>query len=665
MIGSLKSQSKGCAMAASTGGAAGGGFESPSLADQVAAVKRAFAGNFGREAQWLAAAPGRVNLIGEHTDYNAGFVFPLAIERYVVMAAAPGAEAAAIACASTARCWARRRNSRSSGSSPSAAIGRATSAERSPDAAERGLAPGPLDVLVDSNVPLGGGLSSSAALEVATATLVEAATGRTLDPVDKARLCQKAEHVYAGMPCGIMDQFSSALGAAGKLLLIDCRTETAELVPLDDPGVAVLVINSNVKHELTGSEYPERRASCEEAARLLGVAALRDVTSESLEAQQGKLEPLLYRRARHVVGENERTVAAAAALQARRLADGGQADVRQPRFAAGRLRSELPGARCAGGNRGGHRRRRRRDWLADDGRRVRRVNGVAGGQRPRAGDCRRDRRRIPAPHGPRRDGVCHQARAQGACGGVRRPRVTRFVPPRSPPRGRGRNEALFLGRAVAFRLAAHCSAFGLGERRGGRILLAAAQAMGQVEQPRRVALEQVNRPRRRLHDHERLIAVDRADRRGGRPFPAWSAVHLGGDFDSFTSLPRGADVNRFVSTNPGQSAVTPRPMRPHSWRSDSLNPTRPNLVVEYAATRARPTSPQMLATLSTWASPRLSSDGMQLARELNRRVQVDREQAIPVVGRHVDRAAVIGEPGVVHEDVDAAPLGEQVIDGRA
>src|SRR4029079_6614856 len=110
-------------------------------------------------------------------------------------------------------------------------------------------------------------------------------------------------HVYAGMPCGIMDQFSSALGEAGKLLLIDCRSETAELVALDDPDVAVLVINSNVKHELTGSEYPERRAACEQAAKLLGVDALRDITPVELEEQKQKLDLLLYRRARHVVGE--------------------------------------------------------------------------------------------------------------------------------------------------------------------------------------------------------------------------------------------------------------------------------------------------------------------------------------------------------------------------
>ena len=293
--------------------------DAPSLAKQVARVKEAFADIFGQAPQWVAAAPGRVNLIGEHTDYNHGFVFPLAIERYVVTAAA--------------------RPRRVGGGGDSVRVHSTlldetvefSLGELEPDrrdwtsyvrgtvagCLDRGLTPGALDVLVDSQVPLGGGLSSSAALEVATATLIEAVTGRSLDPVDKARLCQKAEHDFAGMPCGIMDQFSSALGATGKLLLVDCRSETAELVPLDDLTVAVLVINSHVKHELTGSEYPERRSQCERAAKILGVKALRDVSTADLERRKDELEPILYRRARHVVGEIERTLAAAAALRAR------------------------------------------------------------------------------------------------------------------------------------------------------------------------------------------------------------------------------------------------------------------------------------------------------------------------------------------------------------
>ena len=311
-----------------------------SLDEQVAAAKVRFEETFGTPSRWIAAAPGRVNLIGEHTDYNDGFVFPLAIERYVVIAAAEGEEGSgfrvqgsAVETDNSRDATHRRRPAHNAnirvhstllGQTAEFSLDRLEPQRRDwtsyvrgvfAGCIERGMAPGPLDLLVDSQVPLGGGLSSSAALEVATATLLEAVTGQTLDPVDKARLCQRAEHEYAGMPCGIMDQFSSALGAAGQMLLIDCRSETAALMPLDDQSVAVLVINSNVKHELTGSEYADRRAQCEAAAKILGVAALRDVTSQRLAAEQAKLSPILFRRARHVVGEIERTLDAAVALR--------------------------------------------------------------------------------------------------------------------------------------------------------------------------------------------------------------------------------------------------------------------------------------------------------------------------------------------------------------
>jgi galactokinase len=293
-------------------------FYSLPLDAHVAEVEQRFAELFGRTPRWIAAAPGRVNLIGEHTDYNGGFVFPLAIERYTVIAAAPGEQMTA---SPTARVCSRMFEELVEFSLEDLQPERRdwTSYLRGVFAgcAKRGMVTESLDMLVDSKVPLGGGLSSSAALEVATATLVEAISSRTLDPVEKARLCQKAEHEYAGMPCGIMDQFSSALGETGKLLLIDCRSETAELVPLDDPEVAVLIVNSNVKHELTGTEYADRRSQCFEASRRLGAETLRDVTSKQLEAEQAKLDLLLYRRARHVVTENERTLQAAAALQDR------------------------------------------------------------------------------------------------------------------------------------------------------------------------------------------------------------------------------------------------------------------------------------------------------------------------------------------------------------
>jgi galactokinase len=281
------------------------------LQDLAAHVATEFKKIYGRPPRWIAAAPGRVNVIGEHTDYNDGFVLPMAIEFYSVMAAdrpvdgrevitlrsTLEAEAATIDLSRpvvpTAPKW---------GNYPRGVVAGFQA---------RGIQPGGLDVLLHSTVPLGSGLSSSAALEVCTATLLEAVTGRTLDPVEKALLCQKAEHDFAGVPCGIMDQFISALGREGHLLLLDCRTRKTEIVPMQDPSVALLIINTNVKHELSGGEYAERRAQCEEAAKNLGVGSLRDVTADQLEAGKNQMSETVYRRARHVIGEIERTVQAA------------------------------------------------------------------------------------------------------------------------------------------------------------------------------------------------------------------------------------------------------------------------------------------------------------------------------------------------------------------
>jgi galactokinase len=179
----------------------------------------------------------------------------------------------------------------------------------------RGVKIPALDVAFMSTVPLGGGLSSSAALEVCTATLIEAATGNAINPVEKALLAQKAEHEFAGVPCGIMDQFISVMGRESHLLLLDCRSRRTELVPMDDPSVALLIINTNVKHELSGGEYAQRRSQCETAAKILGVASLRDATVEMLERAKDNMSEVVYHRARHVIGEIERTVHAAEAIR--------------------------------------------------------------------------------------------------------------------------------------------------------------------------------------------------------------------------------------------------------------------------------------------------------------------------------------------------------------
>ena len=286
------------------------------LKELTAHIAAEFQKTYGRAPRWIAAAPGRVNVIGEHTDYNDGFVLPMAIEFYTIMAADKRPDGAGIVTL------------RSTSQPDAATIDLAQTIKpatpkwgnypRGVFAGFQacGVNPGGLDVLVHSTVPLGSGLSSSAALEVCTATLIEAVTGKAIDPIEKALLAQKAEHDFAGVPCGIMDQFISALGREGHLLLLDCRTRKTELVPMSDPSVALLIINTNVKHELSGGEYAERRAQCEEAAKNLGVKSLRDVTPEQLEKGKGKLSELVYRRARHVIGEIERTVHAAEGIRA-------------------------------------------------------------------------------------------------------------------------------------------------------------------------------------------------------------------------------------------------------------------------------------------------------------------------------------------------------------
>jgi galactokinase len=276
---------------------------------------------FGRPPRWLAASPGRVNLIGEHTDYNDGFVLPMAIDRYVVLAADRPTDSGSAPAEPLIRL--RSEVLDASATIPADGSGavdapRWTSYVRGVVAGMRsaGIVAGPLDVLIDTSLPPGGGLSSSAALEVATAILIEAIAGRTLDGLEKARLCQKAEQEAAGVPCGIMDQFSTLLGRPGCALLLDCRSLRAEWVPLDDPSVSVLIVNSRVKHALADGAYAERRAQCEAAAHALGVPALRDATLDRLEHARAGLDPVLYRRARHVITENDRAVRAAAAIRA-------------------------------------------------------------------------------------------------------------------------------------------------------------------------------------------------------------------------------------------------------------------------------------------------------------------------------------------------------------
>jgi galactokinase len=238
-----------------------------------------------------ASAPGRVNLIGEHTDYNDGFVLPCAIDRFTVVEAEPRDD--------------RTMHVESLGETDDFDLDAIERTETWRDyvrgvvrllGLERGAS-----LRIESTVPRGAGLSSSAALEVAVGRAVSELAGEQL-----ARLCRQAENEFVGVQSGIMDQFAVTLGRAGHALLLDCRDLDYRHIPIPD-GVAIVVCDSHVRRELTDSGYNERRAECEAAAARLGLTSLRDATPE----QVADLP-----RARHVVGENERTLRAAAALEA-------------------------------------------------------------------------------------------------------------------------------------------------------------------------------------------------------------------------------------------------------------------------------------------------------------------------------------------------------------
>jgi len=287
------------------------------LLDLSLELARQFQKTYGRAPRWFVGAPGRVNVIGEHTDYNDGFVLPMAIERYAVMVAdlAPASASPVITIRDT-----QFNETVTIDISKPVAKGQPKWSNyiRGVVAGfqQRGEKIPALDIAMISTVPLGGGLSSSAALEVCTATLLESVLGKKMDPVQKALLCQKAEHEFAGVPCGIMDQFISVMGRENHLLLLDCRSRKTELVPMSDPSVQLLIANTNVKHELGSGEYAKRRAQCETAAKILGVSSLRDATGAALEDARDKMDPVVYRRARHVIGEIERTVHAAEGIRA-------------------------------------------------------------------------------------------------------------------------------------------------------------------------------------------------------------------------------------------------------------------------------------------------------------------------------------------------------------
>jgi galactokinase len=277
-------------------------------------VAAAFRQAYDYEPQGLFRAPGRVNLIGEHTDYNDGFVLPMAIDRAVWVAAAPRQDrrvrVVALSLGDDALA-----SFALDGLAPDPQA-RWTNYVRGVLAMleQAGHRLGGLDLVYDGDVPIGAGLSSSAAVEVAVATAADRLFDLGLPGLNLARLAQQAEHAFAGTRCGLMDQLISAEGQTDHALLIDCRTFEWQAVPLP-AGQVVVVCDTGKRRGLAASAYNRRRAQCEEAARRLGVAALRDLDVEAFEARAGTLPALLRRRARHVVHENDRTLVAAEALR--------------------------------------------------------------------------------------------------------------------------------------------------------------------------------------------------------------------------------------------------------------------------------------------------------------------------------------------------------------
>ena len=269
---------------------------------------------FGHKPTVISASPGRVNLIGEHTDYNNGFVLPMALNNINVIAVAPSPTGK--------HRWVGALGDEMIEIDPADAdkpgepfwsnyvrgvicmLGR------------RGIKVPAVDMRIDSNVPRGGGLSSSAAFEVSACTALAALCGAEVSPTERALIGQATEHEFVNVPCGIMDQFISANGKKDHALMLDCKDLSYRLIPMTDPNVSVLVIDSAVKHSLADGGYAARRKNCEDACAVLGVPSLREATLAMLEEKKAELGDLCYRRARHVIGENARVANFAAALQA-------------------------------------------------------------------------------------------------------------------------------------------------------------------------------------------------------------------------------------------------------------------------------------------------------------------------------------------------------------
>jgi galactokinase len=292
---------------------------------EIGELAELFEREFHAEAE-IFRAPGRVNLIGEHTDYNDGFVLPSAIGFYTHVAVSPRQDGKLVLRSTeyegTFEFLASNLPQQKQGAWCDYVLGVAQQFARA------GGALSGANLLVHGEVPVGAGLSSSAALEVASALAFQGLNGKTLSLKQIAKLCQSAENEFVGAHVGIMDQFVSCFGEEGRAVLIDCRSLDFTLVPIPRE-VSFVICNTMVKHELSGGEYNRRREQCEEGVRLLsrfypGIKALRDVSFDQLAAHEGDLPPLVYRRCLHVVRENERTLQAARLFESGDLGGVGQ-----------------------------------------------------------------------------------------------------------------------------------------------------------------------------------------------------------------------------------------------------------------------------------------------------------------------------------------------------
>ncbi|MDY0093360.1 MAG: galactokinase [Candidatus Vecturithrix sp.] len=291
-------------------------MEFQKIEDIVSAYRR----QFDSSPAMLVSAPGRVNLIGEHTDYNDGFVLPMAIDKQIVIGGTLREDAHVRVYSLNFEELAEFSlemlvNTHSWGDYLKGVMC---------EFLNSGYALKGFDAVIGGNVPRGAGLSSSAAIEVATAFFLTQLHDISMPPEQMAKLCQRAENLFVGVNCGIMDQFISRLGQQDHALFLDCRDLSYQQIPFQLEGYTLVICNSNVERKLVDSAYNERRAQCEEGVgrlqiRIPHITALRDVSSAQLAEHADLLPPLVYQRCRHVITENERVMEAAQVLQSGNL----------------------------------------------------------------------------------------------------------------------------------------------------------------------------------------------------------------------------------------------------------------------------------------------------------------------------------------------------------